>query len=297
MTNLLYSAKHYQTKCAETLDSVINYANIATELLNDAKNTAKSAAFGNIGDIKYTIRKDVPNGGFWCDGSIKTKQDLPNIYQMLLDNKFQYVTITEYEQILTEKGSCGFFGLDIANECFKLPLLNDIFIKTGQEAEVFGAESLPNITGNIRIVNDYNFDNTSIDGVINGAFEVKEFPALTGATINQNTTVTNDGIWNVSINASRSSSTYQDEAKVNPDYVKYRAYIILFFTEKEMSIVNWTNALQQKTDQCIEQIEAKAENYVEKEELQSVVNTLTKHIVVSDLPVVLAEDTFYYIAE
>ena len=286
MAENIYSAFHYQTKCAETLNSVINYANIVTELLNDAKNTAKSAAFGNIGDIKYTIRKDVPNGGFWCDGSVKTKQDLPNIYQMLLDNKFQYVTITEYEQILEEKGSCGFFGLDITNECFKLPLLSDIFIKTGQEAEVFGAESLPNITGSFM---------TGVDGFTSftGAFSSTSDSSKTdygrvSATSTKQT---------ISFNASRNSSTYQNEAKVNPDYVKYRAYIILFFTEKELSIVNWTNELQQKTNSCIEQIEEKAENYVEKEELQSIVNTLTKHIVVSDLPTVLEEDTFYYIAE
>ena len=46
-------------------------------------------------------------------------------------------------------------------------------------------------------------------------------------------------------NASKISSTYQDGAKVNPDHVCYRAYIVLFTDEKELSVVNWTNQINQ----------------------------------------------------
>lgn len=75
---------------------------------------------------------------------------------------------------------------------------------------------LPNITGNIRVVNDYNWDNTGVNNVINGAFKVNTFPATTGATINQNTTVTNDGVWAVSFDASSSSSIYGKSTTVQP---------------------------------------------------------------------------------
>ena len=234
MTNLLYSAKHYQTKCAETLDSVINYANIATELLNDAKNTAKSAAFGNIGDIKYTIRKDVPNGGFWCDGATFDKQDLEQVYQMLVAGKLQSLPMDEFEAVVTENGSCGFFGLDTENKKFRVPLLNDVYLKAGLEAEEFGAESLPNIKGNFRTA-EFGWDPI-------GVFKRETTEAYSPAQ------GSGKGLDWINFNASRSSSTYKDGAKVNPDHVKYRAYIILFSGEKELSLVNWTKELQNYTE-------------------------------------------------
>lgn len=264
MTNLLYSAKHYQTKCAEALDSVINYANIASELLNDAKNIAKSATFGNIGDIKYTIRKEVPNGGFWCDGSLIHQNDLPTIYDMLLQQKLHSVDINTYNNVVNLNGSCGFFGLDTVNKSFKLPLLQDIYIKAGQEADEFGAESLPNITGD----SPQQAKSENIAG--NAFYGGKSGQVLYGTSWEQSD--------RVSFDASRSSPTYQDGAKVNPDHVKYRAYIILYFAEKEMSIVNWTNQLEKKTNEGIAQIDAKADSYLDKTQITNCIIEIPQDI-------------------
>ena len=79
---------------------------------------------------------------------------------------------------------------------------------------------LPNITGSLRLVNEYNFDNTDITNVINGAFSTTA-PTTAGASINQNTTPTNDGIWPVTFDASRSSSIYGNNETVQPP-----AYIV-----------------------------------------------------------------------
>ena len=86
-------------------------------------------SYGNVGDIQYSVRKDVPYGGKWCDGSLYTKADFPDLYQMLLDNKMESVTISEYNNQISSNGSCGFFGLDSANERFKVPTLKNIYIK------------------------------------------------------------------------------------------------------------------------------------------------------------------------
>ena len=270
MTNLLYSAKHYQTKCAEALDSVINYANIASELLNDAKNIAKSATFGNIGDIKYTIRKDVPNGGFWCDGSLIQQNDLPTIYDMLLQQKLYSIDINTYNNVVNLNGSCGFFGLDTVNKSFKLPLLQDIYIKTGQVADEFGAESLPNITGTFDAEELTNSKSGSVSttGALY-AYDSKKTYQATGATPSGAA---------LGIDASRSSPTYQDGAKVNPDHVKYRAYIILFSGEKELSIVNWTNSLQKTTEDGIKLIDQKANSYLDKTQITNCITEIPQDI-------------------
>lgn len=243
-----YSCKHYQIKCAKDRKIVEDLKNDAEILLKNAQSVAKNAAFGNIGDIKYTLRTDIPNGGFWCDGSTKTQEDLPDVYNMLLQNKLNVIDIENYDNLIASKGSCGFFGLDTANKSFRLPLLQDVYIKAGQEAEVFGAESLPNITG--------TWDCDGLTDVSYGE-NVKVSGALYSFTSTQSNNADGFGSGKsaaIGIDASLSSSTYQDGAKVNPDYVKYRAYIILYTTEKELSLVNWKTELTRYTEKLKEDL-------------------------------------------
>lgn len=188
-----------------------------------ADSTVKSS-FGNIGDIEYTSRTDVPNGGAWCDGALYTKAQFPDVYQMLVDGKLQSTTVSKFDSTVSANGSCGFFGLDTANERFKVPLLTNVYIKAGQAPSMFGAESLPNVKGEVGTIGDYL--NTS---VVTGAFERgKNVHAAGGGNI----------VWfyNATFNASRSSSTYKDGAKVQPDHVVYRAYIVLYNSAVEASV-------------------------------------------------------------
>lgn len=175
---------------------------------------------GNIGDIKYTTRVDLPFGGSWCDGSIKLKAQFPTVYQMLIDGKLQALDIATYESALNLNGSCGFFGLDTATESFRVPSLNDVYIKSGQVADEFGAESLPNITGS----GTASYWMEPAANHMSGAF--MSSGAYDGATAGQ--TGSSTGYKGFTFDASRSSSTYQDNAKVNPDHVKYRAYVVLY---------------------------------------------------------------------
>lgn len=189
-----------------------------------ADSTVKSS-FGNIGDIKYTSRTDVPNGGAWCDGALYTKAQFPDVYQMLVDGKLQSTTVSKFDSTVSANGSCGFFGLDTANERFKVPMLKDVYLKAGQAPSMFGAESLPNIKGRVGTIGEYN--NTA---VVTGAF--KRDGKLVHAVDAGNV------VWfyNATFDASRSSSTYKNGAKVQPDHVVYRAYVVLYTSAVEASI-------------------------------------------------------------
>ena len=196
-------------------------------------NAAERAVVGNVGDIKYTARTDVPYGGYWCDGQTIAKDQLEHIYQMLLDGRLQSVDISTYNNIIETNGSCGLFGLDIETQTFKVPTLTDVYIKSGQAALEFGAESLPNIRGS---------------GLRGG-----QDNSGGGAFVRDRTGQSNGGTSaygaDYSFDASKSSSVYKDGAKVNPDHVKYRAYIVLFSSEKELAIANWTSQLNKLADQ------------------------------------------------
>lgn len=115
-------------------------AQAAVEASESAQIAAVKASFGNIGDIKYTIRTDVPNGGAWCDGAEYTKEAFPDVYQMLVDEKLQSTTIDEFDSMVSAQGYCELFGLDTSNEKFKVPNLpNQYVINIDDTAPVLGS--------------------------------------------------------------------------------------------------------------------------------------------------------------
>lgn len=179
-----------------------------------------------IGSIGYTLRTEVPEGGAWCDGALYTKAQFPDVYQMLVDGKLQSTTVSEFDSSVSANGSCGFFGLDTSNERFKVPLLKDVYVKAGDAPLMFGGESLPNIKGTA-----YNI----LTGLRETPYGVGALNATTiGSEDVSGSSYTRRG--NISFNASRSSSTYQDAAKVNPDHVTYRAYVVLYASAAEASV-------------------------------------------------------------
>ena len=202
--------------------------NIGNALTDNTKweKLSLGGGVGNIGDIKYTTRTDVPNGGAWCDGTEYTKAAFPDIYQMLVDGKISYTDYTSFSESIFENGSCGFFALDEENEKFKVPLLKDVYLKSGDAPVMFGSESLPNITGSLSPVMGRLETSPVGSGFVytnNAGSET-----LGAGTFSLN-------IGSVNFNASRNSSAYQNGAKVNPDHVLYRAYVVLYSSAAEAS--------------------------------------------------------------
>lgn len=200
------------------------YASAASAAV--AANAAADASYGNIGDIKFTLRTDIPKGGAWCDGKIYTKSQYPELYQLLEAGKLQNITAEEYASQLASDGVCGFFGLDSVAQTFRVPLIKDVYLKAGNSnlAE-FGVESLPNITG--------GFAHSTCSGNDNsGAF----YAGRGVSTANNGGNYTRDGVYSY-FDASLSSSIYQNNAKVNPDHLTYRAYVVLYSAKIETSTV------------------------------------------------------------
>ena len=193
-----------------------------------------------IGSIGYTLRTEVPEGGAWCDGEEYTQAMFPDIYQMLVDGKIQSTTYQNFTSSVSTNGSCGFFALDSSAQKFKVPLLTNVYLKAGQAPSMFGAESLPNFDAYI-----FAGDNgTGLNEDIGMTPSMTKNSASGAAEVVTNTK--NRGYSAVGLNATKtkgfrispslSSSTYQDSAKVNPDHVVYRAYVVLYASAAEASV-------------------------------------------------------------
>lgn len=214
-----------------------------------------------IGSIEYTLRTEVPEGGAWCDGAEYTQAMFPDIYQMLVDGKLQSTTYQNFTSSVSTNGSCGFFGLDSSAQKFKVPLLTNVYIKAGQAPSMFGAESLPNIKGSFASVgNTRGFTNTA-----SGAFTVgsNKFKGQYGGGGGRNSSEESD----FSFDASRSSSTYQDGAKVNLDHVVYRAYVVLYASAAEEASVaqaqEFMTALSGKANVALDNVPSNIDYVVE----------------------------------
>lgn len=96
---------------------------------------ANVSGVGNIGDIKYTARTDTPEGGAWCDGAEYTQAAFPDLYQMLVSDKLQSTTYTDFNNQVSTNGYCSLFALNTATTSFKVPSLPDKYV-IGLEDEI-----------------------------------------------------------------------------------------------------------------------------------------------------------------
>lgn len=121
-------------------------------------------------------------------------------------------TEAEFNQDVANFGQCGRFV--ITNDYVRIPLITRYIGATVTLSEIGRtyAESLPNITGGW-------YPYSSMGGGGNGA--------LYGSAGNNAAQRGSGGGSNVLFDASRSSSTYQDNAKVNPEHTKFPYYMVV----------------------------------------------------------------------
>lgn len=182
----------------------------------------------HVGEIFWTSRLDNElNGAVDADGatySVEAFTGERSVPALLADGKLPYVSMAEYESIVSANGSCRAWGWD-NGDTFRVPTLKDVYLMAGQaeSAGEFISESLPNISGKGSL--GYR---PHTGGTMEGAFYYDGVD--TGLTAGGGTEYTTLGF---GFNASRSSSTYQDGAKVRPDSVRYRAMVQLSTGVKE----------------------------------------------------------------
>ena len=147
-----------------------------------------------VGSIIPYAGTTIPAGYLLCDGSA--------------------ISRTTYGALFASIGTT--YGEGDGNSTFNIPNTNERYLKGNNRG--YGAESLPNIKGNSG--SGSNVYNSSDRTPPSGAF-------AKGSSYGNVRGGTEVSLYNTSFNASRSSSTYKDNAKVNPDHI-YVNFVIKY---------------------------------------------------------------------
>lgn len=169
-------------------------------------------------------------------------------------------------QLYENTGTAWYYILDTDNTRFKLPR-NSRYESgtTTNNAGDFSAESLPNITGGT------GFYSPS-----------KEFGAFYATNYNsRDSQSAGDNPKGVGFDASRSSSTYQNGAKVNPDHITQFLYFYVGNTvqnETTIDIAAITEALNKKADRDLNNLTEDATNAVKPSDITNCITKIPQDI-------------------
>lgn len=189
----------------------------------------------------------VPENALPVDGAEYLSTQFPSLWSDFLTSttpRLATCSYTEYASDIATYGQCARFAVDIENGKFKVPTIKDgaYITQANSDAEIAKAynESLPNIKGAFEST-DWMFA-PNMSG--NGAFSVSS-----GGKYTTNDQKTSDGGYNVSFNASNSSSVYADNAKVQGDNVRLRWFVVVAngtVSQSAMDWSAWTTSMAQK---------------------------------------------------
>lgn len=224
------------------------------------------------GNIYYTAYNELVNEkNLTTESSTDTINNIiityyrtPKGYKIVLPDMADTIA-----QLYENTGTAWYYILDIDNTRFKLPR-NSRYESgtTTNNAGDFSAESLPNIKGSI---GEIFGNNTTATGSI--SYSATQLNVITMGESGQK--------GNIAFDASRSSSTYQDGAKVNPDHVTQFLYFYVGNTvqnETTINIAEITEALNKKADRDLNNLTEDATNAVKPSDITNCITKIPQDI-------------------
>lgn len=215
-----------------------------------------------IGEITSFVCSStyIPRGCLPCNGGEYSKEQFKDLWNnYLADGKLLTCTYTEYANDISTYGQCAKFAIDTTNNKFKVPTIKDgSYITQALSDNELGKsynESLPNIRSHLGL-NGQSSASWWADNGQSGALygekrsvdygqgktELQAATVESGSSAQYNTVV---------FDASRSSSTYQDGAKVQGDNVRLRFFVVVANGEINQSVMDWSawaTSLETKQD-------------------------------------------------
>lgn len=246
------------TEGSELLDEQItNGSDTITASVDSFKTYMNNNPYSgkSIGEFFWTFRTDTINGAYECNGQefeASLFSGANNPYDLLVAGKLPVKTYSEWLTELETNGSCGYFGLDTVNQKFKLPKINAVYIQAtvGTNTGEFIKETLPNITGELKI----NAPTETPTGCFSKTTRtISRLGGTQGSTGNT-----------IALDASKSSSTYVTNGKVQPSSIKLRPMVQLVTSATEVSFADYATQFSAALNNAINDLSATGQAYLEQ---------------------------------
>ena len=243
--------------------NITNIGNTAANTVNQAINEFKTYMNENpfsgktIGEMFYTWRTDEINGAYNCNGqefAASLFSGDSNPYTLLIEGKLPSKTYEEYQQELEDNnGVCGYFGLDITTQKFKVPTLKEVFIEAGDVNTLasFTAETVPDFKATVPLYNSNG---------IGGAGNASVFDASSST---QSCTITTLLSGEIVIRPSRAVSTYKAGARVAPNSIKLRPMVQLVTSATEVSFADYEEQFTKALNQAMNTLSSSGQEYLQ----------------------------------
>lgn len=223
----IYSAYHYACKTKADKEAV-------EQIYEEVKKSAQNAIYRNIGDIFFTARTDTEiNGAVECNGGTYSTADFEgkqNVGNLLANGSLPYVSLSEYESLVSTNGSCRAFGWD-GGDSFRVPTIPALLL-TKEQSAVCGNGMTLGLT-----------DGTSKAGIRN---ETGYYMAIDTSVYGKTIGTAGTGAY---VNTNKSVGITTDPTKsgivANLDVIEYRAMVQLANGATDQAVITATSALQQ----------------------------------------------------
>ena len=224
-----YSARHYQAKCAKDREAV-------EEIYKEVQKASKNAIYRNIGDIFFTARTDTEiNGAVECNGGVYSTADFSgsqNIGNLLANGSLPYVSLSEYESIVSANGSCRAFAWDGGTD-FRVPTIPALLLTKEQSAVVGNGMTLGLTDGT------ENFGFVSLGQQWSASYQKSQYGSNVGTSINTGEAFISNKTVGITTDPTKSGIV------ANLDVIEYRAMVQLANGATDQAVITATSVLQQ----------------------------------------------------
>lgn len=251
------------TQGKSDIDSKVSQA---TQDINDAIESLETYLNNNpfsgksIGEFFWTFRTDEINGAYDCNGqeflaSLFSGDNNP--YVLLVAGKLPVKSYEEYQQELdSNNGVCGYFGLDTVNQKFKLPKINEVWIEAGDLTTLgqYLKAGLPNVYANVACEMSFEVISTSGMVTVNNTSQRQK---------NWSSTSNTKGSGFI-IDASSKSDIYSNNVNtVQPKSIKLRPMVQLVTSATEVSFADYATQFTTALNEAMQTLSASGQEYLQ----------------------------------
>lgn len=103
------------------------------------------AELAELGELKLTTRQTLDSTCAYWNGDMVYRSEAQDMYELLAAGTFPTVSLEKFDSLVEEFGYCAYYGLDLATQSFRMPKVEDCYIKFASGLPDGVKQAIPNL--------------------------------------------------------------------------------------------------------------------------------------------------------